>query len=95
MFVPNFEAPQVMHKSLVELVFLAYQRVSTGSKILLIQIVTAVVQALKDEIAVNIIQPMKTGWWIYLKTQSDHQKLVSLGMTVAGKYVQLCTELNP
>ena len=94
-YLPDFDAPQVSHKSTVNPVFLAYSRVSTGQRIPLIQIATAVVQALKDETAVNTIQPMHSGWWIYLKTEMDHQRLVNVGMTIAGRYVQLRMEMRP
>ncbi len=59
---------------------------------MLIQIATSVCQALSNPTVVDAIQPMQTGWSIYLHTQVDRQTLVNKGLTVAGKYVALCSE---
>ncbi len=44
---------------------------------MLMQIACSVVEALNDMAAVDAVQPMKTGWWIYLHMQADHDRLVA------------------
>ncbi len=56
------------------------------------QIATSVVQALQDPTSVDAVQPMRTGWCIYVHTQADRNRLVKRGLTVAGKFVTLCSE---
>ncbi len=53
------------------------------------QVATAVVQSLGDDMAVDAVQPVRTGWWIYLCTHTDHAHLVAQGITLAGKYIPL------
>ncbi len=54
--------PELQHKSTVEPVFLAYNRVGNdGQRVSLMQIATAVVDTLKNAQAVDTIQPMKLG----------------------------------
>ena len=43
---------------------------------------------------VDAVQPMKTGWWIYLRTQPDRDRLVAQGITVAGKHIPLHSEFR-
>ncbi len=57
------------------------------------QIACAVVDALNDSSAVDAVQPMKSGWWIYVQTTADRERLVAQGITVAGKHVPLRSEL--
>ncbi len=84
----------MQHKSHVEPVFLAYNRVSRGDQwVTLMQIANAVVDALNDSLAVDAVQPMKSGWWIYVQTTADQERLVAQGITVAGKHVPLRSEL--
>ena len=90
---PNFNVPSVQHKAEVAPVFLAYNRVSSeGQCISLIQIATSVYQALSDPSVVDAIQPMCTGWCIYVQSIADRQTLIKKGITVAGKYIALRSE---
>ncbi len=63
-----------------------------GVRILLIQVVSSVVQALYDDSTLDAVQPMCNGWCIYLCTIADRVKLVNSGLTLAGQYIQLCSE---
>ena len=56
------------------------------------QFTTSVCQSLGDLTIVDAVQPMKTGWNIYVCTLVDRQALVNKGLTVAGKYVILWSE---
>ena len=38
---------------------------------------------------VNAIQPMRNGWQIYVKTDIDRQKLLTMGLELAGKSIDL------
>ena len=59
------------------------------------QIATAVVAALDDDAqAVDAVQPMKSGWWIYLRTNANRERLVNQGITVTGKYIPLRSEFH-
>ncbi len=42
-----------------------------GSKIAIMCAASAVVQALKDDTALDAIQPMRYGWLIYVRTMAD------------------------
>ena len=91
----NIEGQELQHKSLVEPVFLAFNRVAAGSqRISLMQIAYAVVEALNDPQAVDAIQPMKCGWWIYVQTNADHERLVIQGLMVTGKHIPLRSEFH-
>ncbi len=87
--------PEVTHKAVVEPVFLGYNRVSSRVRISLIQIVVAVAQTVENEHAVDTVQLMKTGWWIYLQTSFDHIKLVESGITLNGQHVSLRVDPRP
>ena len=91
---PSFRAPTLQHKAEVAPVFLAYycQVSQEGSHISLMQIATSVCQSLKDLMVVDAVQPMKTGWNIYVQTFVDRQALINKGLMVAGKYVTLRSE---
>ena len=93
---PDIHGQELQHKSLVEPIFLAYKRVSSGvgEWITLMQIACSVVEALNDNVAVDVVQPMKTGWWIYVRTQADRERLVAQGLTIAGKHIQLRSEMH-
>ncbi len=57
------------------------------------QIATAVIAALDDDAqAVDAVQPMKSGWWIYLYMNADRERLVSQGITVERKHIPLRSE---
>ncbi len=87
---PALDGPEVQHKMTVEPIFLAYKWVSLkAGRLSLMQIATVVVQTLGDEDVVDAVQPMRSGWWIYLKMKADQERLVQSGITVAGKYIQL------
>ena len=82
--LPNFAQPTVQHKAEVAPIFLVYKRVSPeGAKISLMCVASAVVQALKDDIAIDAVQPMRNGWLIYIHTMADRSHLVSTGITLA------------
>ena len=49
--------------------------------------------ALNDSTAVDVVQPMKSGWWIYVQTTADCERLVAQGIIMAGKHVPLRSEL--
>ena len=58
------------------------------------QIATEVVAALDNNAqAVDAVQPMKSGWWIYFMN-ADRERLVSQGITVAGKHISLRSEFH-
>ena len=59
------------------------------------QIATAVVDALSDNQAVDTVQPMKLGLWIYMRMTQDRELLVSGGITILGKHIPLCSEFRP
>ena len=65
-----------------------------GVQTSLIQIALAVTQTLGNDEAVDGVQPMWAGWCIYVRTQADHNELVTKGITVAGKYIALCSEFQ-
>ena len=91
----NLSGPEVLHKAVVELIFLAYNRVSTGVRVSLIQITTAVAQSVRNDQSVDAIQPIKTGWWIHLRTSADCAKLVELGITLNSKHISLQVDSRP
>ncbi len=92
--LPDFEQPIVQHKAEVAPIFLAYKQVSVeGAKIAIMCVASAIVQALKDNTALDAIQLMRYGWLIYIHIITDHKKLVSLGIILAGRYIPLRSEL--
>ncbi len=66
-----------------------------GVRVSLIQIAMPVTQSVSNDQFVDAVQPMKTGWWIYMRTSSDRAKLVELGITLNGKHISLCADLRP
>ena len=89
---PNLMGTGLQHKSTLDSVYLAYSRVSpnaSGSCISLMQIATAVMQSLGNALAVDAVQPMQTGWWVYLKTQADRVCLIEKGISLNGKHIPL------
>ena len=93
---PDLFGQELQYKSLIEPVFLVYNRVSSGSsgpqRVTLMQIACAVVEALNDSTAVDAVQLMKLGWWIYVQTNADQERLIVQGITVASKHVPLQSE---
>ncbi len=91
--LPDFAIPSVKHKAELVPIFLAYKRVSVdGTKIPLIHVATSIVQALQDDSVIDAVQPMPNGWCIYLRTNADRLHLIETGLTLAGKYISLCSE---
>lgn len=85
----------VQHKVEVPPVLVAYCKVAIeGECISLMQIATAVLQVMGDQSVLDAVQPMKQGWYIYMQTLADHATLVERGLTVAGKFVPLRSELR-
>lgn len=86
-----FSGLEMQHKSTVEPVFLAYNCISTeGSRISLMQVALSVVTALSgDEECIDAVQPMQTGWWIYLRTRLERDRLVAQGLVLMGKHIPL------
>ena len=63
--------PSVEHRPEVHLVFLNFKRVGReGYKIPLIQVATAVAKTVGER-NVDAVQPMRNGWQIYIKTESE------------------------
>ena len=90
----TFGGAEVEHKAVVELVFLAYNHVSTETRHTLIQVATTVAQSVGDDMAVDAVQLMRMGWWIYLRTYTDCTHLVVQGITLAGKHIPLRSEFH-
>ncbi len=65
----GFGEEMVQHKAQVQLVFLAYHRVqSIGTvRIPLYQITLSVAQSVGG-VGLDAVQPMQTGWYIYMRT---------------------------
>ncbi len=77
------------HKPEVWPVFLGFKRVvREGYKIPLIQ-VTAAVGDMVGKQNVDVVQPMKSGWQIYVRTEADRLKLLSTRIELAGKSIDL------
>ncbi len=81
--------PSVEHRPEVHPVFLNFKRVGKeGHKIPLIQVATTVAKTVGEK-NVDAIQPMRNGWQIYVKTDPDQVKLMSTGIELAGKSIDL------
>ncbi len=61
----------------------------------MVQIAESVIRAVGREDALDAVQLMKTGWYIYTRTALDHSDLVRKGLTVAGNHIVLCSEAGP
>ncbi len=69
--------------------FLNFKQVAQeGYKIPLIQVATAIAKAI-GEVNVDAIQPMQNGWQIYVKTEADRVTLITKGIELAGKSINL------
>ena len=44
-------------------------------------------------LGLDAVQPMRSGWYIYMWTQFDRDQLIQKGIVVAGKYVALRSEV--
>ena len=68
--VPNlFGSHSLEHKAEVQPIFLAYSRVlAEGKCIPLVQVAAAVVRSMGNANTLDAIQPMKSGWYIYMTT---------------------------
>ena len=93
----NFGVESLQHKAQVAPVYLAYhcvQSVGMNVRILLFQVASAVANVVGG-LALDAVQPMHTGWYIYMCTQVDRDALIEKGVVVAGCHVHLHSELNP
>ncbi len=77
----------LVHKPDVAPVFLNFKQVE-GFKIPLIEVVAAVGKVVGDT-NVDGVQPMRSGWQIYVKMDHDSTTLVSRGIQLAGKWISL------
>ena len=85
----------VEHKAEVPPIFMVYWKVSAdGECISLMQVATAVLQIMGDQSTIDAVQPMRQGWYIYMRTLKDHAMLVERGLTIAGRFVPLRSELR-
>ncbi len=74
------------HRAEVPPIFLAYKRVcAKGQKLPLVQVATSVIQAMGTHAKLDAIQPMRTGWNIYMCTLLDQTHLIKKGIHIAGK----------
>ncbi len=88
--VDAFGIISLRHKAEVPPVFITYKWVSSeGNHISLMQIATTVLKAVANSTALDTIQPMKQGWYMYIKTNADHECLVQKGVTIAGRFITL------
>ncbi len=89
----GFNGDTVQHKAEVQPIFLAFHRVQSaqGRRILLFQIAAAVTEAVGPGL-LDAVQPMHSGWYIYMKTLVDRQSLIQSGITVVGKHIFLRSE---
>ncbi len=92
--IPDFGGASLQHKAEVPLIFLGYNRVSsTGPQLTLIQLAGSVASAMGDGMLLDAIQPMRYGWYIYMRTLKDQAELMNRGITVAGRHIMLRSEL--
>ncbi len=91
--IPTFGAHSLQHKAEVAPIFLGYNRVNAdGQCIPLVQVVAAIIQSMGNPDLLDAVQPMKNGWYIYMTTNADRTRLVGLGLNVAGKHIELCSD---
>ena len=95
-YVLNRNSGMSRHKAEVPPVFIAYRRVSSeGSRISLMWIATAILKSVAHPTSLDAVQPMKQGWYVYMKTNADRAHLVETGVTIAGKYISLQSDYHP
>ncbi len=88
------QSTTVQHKTEVPPIFVAYQRVSSdGERITLMQVATAVLHAMNDQLVLDAVQPMKQDWYIYMCTLKDRATLVEHGINIMGQFVPLYSEV--
>ena len=88
----------ISHKALVPPVFVAYKLVShEGAHVTLMQIATAVLKSVLDQTSLDVVQPLKQGWYIYMKTSVDRAALVERHrpITIAGNFISLQSDFRP
>ncbi len=90
----GFQEETIQYKPQVHPVFLAYQSNQDGPCITLFQIASSVAQAVGGSI-LDVVQPMCSGWFIYMQIQADRDLLIQRGLVVAGRYVTLHSEVAP
>ena len=91
-----FKGVAIDHVTEVPPIFLAYKRVSNeGQQISLVQVASTILRVMKDEMVLDAVQLMKAGWYIYMCTLKDRAALVANGVTIAGRYIQLQSEVRP
>ncbi len=84
----------VQHKAEVPPIFVVYCKVSAdGECISLMQVATAVLQVMGDQSTIDVVQPMRQGWYIYMRTLKDCTMFVERGLTIA-RFVPLQSELR-
>ena len=78
------------HVSQVQLIFLAYKKVSwEGHWIPIADVVTSIAAAVENADQIDGIQALKAGWNIYMKTEVDHAALLLVSINLAGRHVTL------
>ncbi len=83
------DQPVLSHKPEVAPVFLNFKCMAReGIKIPLIEVAATVGQVVGDT-HVDGVQPMHSGWQIYVKTDKDHEVLITQGIQLAGKWISL------
>ena len=83
------DLPVLGYKPEVAPIFLNFKHIACeGYKIPLIEVASALGKVVGDS-NVDGIQPMHSGWQIYIKTDKDQNALVSQGIQLAGKWISL------
>ncbi len=87
------KGPSLNHRAEVPPIFLAYRQVcNEGQRLPLAQVAASIIQAMGTHAMLDAIQPMQTGWNIYMLTLLDHTHLIEKGIHLTGKFVLLCSE---
>ncbi len=60
----------------------------------LMQIASSVAQAVGGT-GLDAVQPMKSGWYIYMHTQADRECLIQKGLVIVGKQITVRSEFAP
>ncbi len=92
----SFSGFTVKHKAEVPLVFLAFHHVrapEAAPQTLLFHVAAVVANAVSGA-ALDAVQPMHSGWYIYMRTMADRECLVQGGITIAGRHVTLHSEVS-
>ncbi len=75
----NAWSGMLKHKAEVPPVFIAYKSFTGGYKISMMQVATAVFKSVVSPTSLDAVQPMRQGWYVYMKTNADHACLVEWG----------------